>query len=492
MEQTTDTLYRAYTTRDARFDGRVFAGVRTTGIYCRPVCPARMPKRENMTFFPTAAAAQEAGFRPCLRCRPESAPDFAGWRGASPVVYRALALIEDGWLEDRDIDELAGQVGVSGRQLRRLFREHLGATPVAVAQTRRVLLAKQLIHETDLSMAEVAMASGFGSVRRFNETFQRLFDRPPGELRRQRPRERTTESGIAIRLPYRPPYDWAAMLASLGRTAIPGVERIDGDRYARTVRFGEHSGWFDVRPAVGDRLQLTVRFPDLEALPRIIGRVRRLLDLPADPLAIDAQLAEDPMLAPLIAARPGLRVPGIWDGFEEATRTVLALDRVRLETFTSDHGHPLDQATTDSSGLTRSFPSSYEASRASPGDVPGLAPPGNQAIASLSAAISEEPTLLDSHRNPDQTYERLRGLEGIDDGLAAAIVSRVLEGYDALPPELGPVLAGNGTTTLSAGEITERTRAWSPWRAYGAAHLLAATHDQTTFDANRMETSHDY
>ena len=484
MDQTTDTLYRAYTTRDARFDGRVFAGVRTTGIYCRPVCPARMPKRENMTFFPTAAAAQAAGFRPCLRCRPESAPDFAGWRGTSPVVHRALALIEDGWLEDRDIDELAGQIGVSGRQLRRLFREHLGATPVAVAQTRRILLAKQLIHETDLSMAEVAMASGFGSVRRFNETFQRLFDRPPGELRRQRPRERTADSGIAIRLPYRPPYDWEALLASIARTAIPGVERIDGDRYARTVRFGEHSGWVEVRPAPGDRLRLTVRFPDLEALPRIIGRVRRLLDLPADPIAINDQLAEDPLLAPLVAARPGLRVPGIWDGFEEAVRTVLASDQSALFRLVAQLGRPLDDATAGATELTHTFPSPEEASRTRSRDGGDLAPPGSEAIASLSAAICEEPTLLDSHRDPNQTCQRLRKLEDIDDALAATIVSRALEGYDALPPGFEAVFASPEAAILSSDEITERTRTWSPWRAYGAAHLLAAAHDQTTFYAN--------
>lgn len=492
MDQTTDTLYRAYTTRDARFDGRIFAGVRTTGIYCRPVCPARMPKRENMTFFPTAAAAQAAGFRPCLRCRPESAPDFAGWRGASPVVHRALALIEDGWLEDRDIDDLAGQVVVSGRQLRRLFRDHLGATPVTVVQTRRVLLAKQLIHETDLSMAEVAMASGFGSVRRFNETFQRLFDRPPGELRRQRPRERTADSGIAIRLPYRPPYDWAALLASLGRAAIPGVERVDGDRYARTVRFGEHRGWVDVRPFAGNRLQLTVRFPELEALPRIIGRVRRLLDLPADPLAINAQLAEDPLLAPLVTARPGLRVPGIWDGFESAIRTILVEDHVALERLVSNFGRPLNDAAAESSGLTRTFPSPADLVHASPDGGVKPSPSVVSAIASLAAAIIVEPALLGSHRDPGQTSGRLRRLDGIDHGLAAAIVSRVLEGFDALPPDVGAMFATAGTVALPADDVHERTRAWSPWRAYGAAHLLAAAHDETTSESSRMETPHDH
>ena len=474
MEQTTDTFYRAYTTRDARFDGRVFAGVRTTGICCRPICPARSPKRENMTFFPTAAAAQEAGFRPCLRCRPESAPDFAGWRGGSPVVHRALSLIEDGWLEDRDIDELAGQVGVSGRQLRRLFREHLGATPVAVAQTRRVLLAKQLIHETDLSMADVAMASGFGSVRRFNETFQRLFDRPPGELRRQRPAGPMTGSAISLRLPYRPPYDWPAMLESLARTAIAGIERVDGDVYARSIRFGDHTGSVSVRPASGDRLELTVRFPELEALPRIIGRTRRLLDLPADPIAINDQLAVDPILAPLVAARAGLRVPGIWDGFEEAIRTVLASDRAGLERLARERGHPIDDPVALTGDLTHAFPSPAELCAPEPGADWAADSPLPSAISSLSAAMLAEPALLSQHRDPSQTATRLRSLNGIDDGLAATIAGRVLEGYDHLPTELLEGLKMANNPPIAPDDLTSRAPSWSPWRAYAAAHLLTA------------------
>ena len=184
MDLDVDACYRAFRTRDARFDGRLFSGVRTTGIYCRPICPARTPKRENMSFYTTAVAAQAAGFRPCLRCRPETAPELAAWRGTSNTVSRALALIDAGALDEDGLDRLADRLGVGERQLRRLFRQHLGASPVSVAQTRRVLLAKQLIHETHLPMAEVALASGFGSIRRFNEIFQRLFGRPPGTLRR--------------------------------------------------------------------------------------------------------------------------------------------------------------------------------------------------------------------------------------------------------------------------------------------------------------------
>src|SRR6476661_4094844 len=216
MDLNHQACYRAVKLRDARFDGRFFTGVKTTGIYCRPICPARTPLSKNVIFFPTAAAAQEAGFRPCLRCRPETAPDLGAWRGTSNTVSRALALIEAGAMDAGDVDALASRLGVGERQLRRLFKQHLGASPVAVAQTRRVLLAKQLIHETLLPMGEVALASGFGSVRRFNETFQQLFGRPPGALRRSRAEDApAAASGVTVRLPYRAPYDWTAMIGFL-------------------------------------------------------------------------------------------------------------------------------------------------------------------------------------------------------------------------------------------------------------------------------------
>ena len=226
MDLDHDACYRAIVQRDARFDGRFFTGVKTTGIYCRPVCPARTPHSHNVVFFPTAAAAQEAGFRPCLRCRPETAPDLGAWRGTSNTVSRALNLIELGALDEDDVDTLAGRLGLGERQLRRLFRQHLGASPVAVAQTRRILLAKQLIHETRLPMAEIAFASGFGSVRRFNETFLALFGRPPSELRRVSGPDCPAgpQGEIVLLLRYHPPYDWAAMLEFLRRRAIAGVE----------------------------------------------------------------------------------------------------------------------------------------------------------------------------------------------------------------------------------------------------------------------------
>lgn len=303
-----DACYRAVLTRDARFDGRFFGCVKTTGIYCRPVCPARTPRRENMTFVVSAAAAEEAGFRACLRCRPETAPDMGAWRGTSNTVSRALALIEAGALDDGNLEQLAERLGVGERHLRRLFRQHLGAAPVSVAQTRRVLLAKALIHQTDLTMAEVALASGFGSVRRFNETFQALYDRPPSALRRRG--ERVGDGGVRLRLPYRPPYDWDAMLAALTMRG----DMVEGYGWSRALALdvdgAEGRVW--VQPAEPGRIDVRVEAGDLRAVPGILARVRRVFDLSADPEAIARDLSLDPVLAPLIKARPGLRLPGHW------------------------------------------------------------------------------------------------------------------------------------------------------------------------------------
>jgi AraC family transcriptional regulator of adaptative response / DNA-3-methyladenine glycosylase II len=310
------TYYRAFQSHDARFDGRVFVGVTSTGIYCRPICPARAPKFENCRFFASAAAAQEAGFRPCLRCRPEIAPDLAFWRGTANTVSRALALIADGALdgEDSDVETLAERLGVGGRQLRRLFQRHLGASPIAVAQTRRVLFAKQLLHDTHLPMAEVALASGFGSVRRFNETFRDLFGRPPSALRRKTGADNSAREGVTLRLAYRPPYDWPSMLAALSSRAAPEVEWVDGNTWYRRIDLDGKQGRVAVAhlPA-RNSVMVTIHFQCVKALPSIVARVRRVFDLGADIATIDSHLARDPELAPLIRKRPGLRAPGDWE-----------------------------------------------------------------------------------------------------------------------------------------------------------------------------------
>ncbi|MBB5744874.1 bifunctional transcriptional activator/DNA repair enzyme AdaA [Brevundimonas variabilis] len=308
-----EACYRAVLTRDARFDGRFFGCVKTTGIYCRPVCPARTPKRENMVFVASAAAAEEVGFRACLRCRPETAPDMGAWRGTSNTVSRALSLIEAGALDAHsetggDVEALAGRLGVGERQLRRLFRQHLGAAPVSVAQTRRVLLAKTLIHQTDLSMAEVALASGFGSVRRFNETFQGLYGRPPSALRRRA--ERVSERGVRLTLPYRPPLDLGRLMAALAARGDAVAESVWSRNLTQDIDGAD--GQVMVTADQPGRLAVTVAVSDLRVLPGVLARVRRVFDLSADPEAIARDLSADPVLRPLLAARPGLRLAGQW------------------------------------------------------------------------------------------------------------------------------------------------------------------------------------
>jgi AraC family transcriptional regulator of adaptative response / DNA-3-methyladenine glycosylase II len=481
MDLDHDACYRAICLRDPRFDGRFFTGVKTTGIYCRPICPARTPRSENVTFFPTAAAAQEAGFRPCLRCRPETAPDLGAWRGTSNTVSRALALIELGALDEDDVDGLAGRLGVGERQLRRLFRQHLGASPVAIAQTRRVLLAKQLIHETRLPMIEVAFAAGFGSVRRFNETFLALFRRAPGDLRRaDKPNVSAGPHGeIVLLLRYHPPYDWAAMLEFLRRRAIPGVEIVTSDCYARSVQLDGVRGTVSVRPASGNALRATVRFPKLSALPAIIARLRRVFDLAADPVPIAAHLAKDPTLAPLVKARPGLRVPGAWDGFELAIRAVLGQQitvsgAVRLAArLVAAHGEPLAEP---DGGPSHLFPMPEALANA---DLTSLGMPRNRAAAlsAVAAAALADPHLFDATLSLDDAVQRLRRIRGVGEWTAQYIALRQLREPDAFPAAdvgLLRALDGREGRAHSSSDLLVRAESWRPWRAYAAQHLWAA------------------
>jgi AraC family transcriptional regulator of adaptative response / DNA-3-methyladenine glycosylase II len=438
MDMDRTACYRAISTRDARFDGRLFVGVKTTGIYCRPICPARTPKFENVSFYPSAAATQEAGFRPCLRCRPETSPDLAFWRGTTNTVSRALALIEAGGLDEADVEGLANRLGVGARQLRRLFHKHVGASPIAVAQTRRVLLAKQLIHETSLPMAEVALASGFNSVRRFNETFLDLFGRSPATLRRGRDKARHEAGALSVRLAYRPPYDWDAMLSFLAARAIPGVEIVSGNIYRRTIAIGNNYGVISVAPADKNRVDVSVRFPDMAALPQIIARVRRVFDLAADPDTIGAHLSQDPLLAPLVAARPGLRVPGAWDGFELAVRaifgqqiTVPAATRL-LGKLVQAHGMHLPAAMKDHEGLSHLFP---PPARLATANLAELGMPSARAIAvtSLARSIVADPAIFSRSAHLDDAIAKLRALPGIGEWTAQYIAMRELREPDAFP-----------------------------------------------------------
>lgn len=480
------TCYRALASRDARFDGRFFIGVKTTRIYCRPICPARTAKSENVSFYPTAAAAQEAGFRPCLRCRPEAAPDSGAWRGVSNTgvshtVLRALALIEMGALDETGMDVLASRLGVGERQLRRLFVQHVGASPIAVAQTRRVLLAKQLIHETRMPVTEIAFAAGFSSIRRFNEVFHNLFQRPPSALRRGTQPEQSagTQGGVTLLLRYRPPYDWPAMLAFLSARAITGLEQVADGCYSRTVCLDGAHGTVVVQQGEGHALRVTIRFPRLASLPGIIARLRKMFDLAADPQAIDQQLAEDSLMARLTAARPGLRVPGAWDGFELAMRAVLGQQitvaaAIKLAgKLVVQYGEELRESCADRPGLTHVFPQPACIAAA---DLATLGMPKSRAatLSAMAAALVADPQLLDGCASLEEAVQKLCELPGIGDWTAQYIAIRQLREPDAFPAAdvaLMNAIAIHEGTRPNAKELTARAEAWRPWRAYAAQHL---------------------
>jgi AraC family transcriptional regulator of adaptative response / DNA-3-methyladenine glycosylase II len=493
MDLDPDACYRALKTRDARFDGRFFVGVTSTGIYCRPICPARTPERRNVRFYASAAAAEAAGFRACLRCRPETSPEVGAWLGASNTVARALSLIEAGALDRGDVAALADRLGVGERQLRRLFEAHLGASPVQVAQTRRVLLAKQLIHDSSLSMAEVAMAAGFGSVRRFNETFQRLYRRPPMSLRRRRA-DGLEPHALNLMLSYRPPYDWDALIGFLATRAIPGVEQVEGERYVRAIALDGALGTVTVTRAAGHRLAVEVRFPRLASLPRILARVRRVFDLKADPTSIGEHLSRDPALAPLIAARPGLRVPGAWDGFELAVRAILGQQitvgaaRKLAGKLAAAYGEPLPEPWR-AQGLTLAFPAPERLAGA---DLATLGMPGARAraLSSLAAAAAADPALFGPRGSLEEAVARLRSLSGIGEWTAQYIAMRELREPDAFPAAdvgLMRALAGPDGARPTAAELLARAEAWRPWRAYAALHLWTADAQRALEETNRAK-----
>ncbi len=481
-----EICYRALESRDARFDGLLFVGVTSTGIYCRPVCPARTAKFGNCRFFASAAAAQDAGFRPCLRCRPETAPDMASWRGTSNTVARALALITDGALDGdgASVETLAERLGLGERHLRRLFVQHLGASPIAVAQTRRVLFAKQLIHETRMPFTEIALAAGFGSVRRFNEVFRDLFHRPPSALRRKTSSSPVSaEAGVTLRLRYRPPYDWDSMLGYLRARAIPSVEIVEKKIYRRTVEMEGFVGSVQVahlpqRQSLG----VTIRFPNVQSLPAIVTRVRRLFDIGADIETIDAHLSRDPLLAPLVAQRPGLRAPGGWDGFELAVRAILGQQisvsaaRRLAGQLVSLHGKPLPREHVSDPGLSHVFPTAERLASVKLTEL-GMPLARQSSLKALAAASASDPNMFRAFGTIEEAVARLREIRGIGEWTAQYIALRALREMDAFPACDVGLLRGaariDGTRSTSASLVT-RAESWRPWRAYAAQHLWAA------------------
>ena len=470
---------RARAAKDPRFDGLFFTAVRSTGIYCRPVCPAPTPKRQNIRYYPSAAAAASAGYRPCLRCRPELAPEVQA-RGGEDAVQRALALIADGALEEGSLEQLAARVGIGGRQLRRVFLVHAGATPIAVHSTRRLLLAKQLLTETSLPVTQVALAAGFRSLRRFNAAFLDGCGMPPTAIRRLR--AEAPGGTMTLRLGYRPPLDFGLLLAFLAKRCIPGIERIDERSYERVLGPANAPTWIRVSAdPIKPELRLEISGGDARAIPDIVRRVRRVFDLDADLRAVHEVFAATPMLAKAAKRRPGLRLPGGWDGFEVAVRAVLG-QQVSVAGATTlarrlvdAYGEKIENARPD---LDRIFPTP-ERLLAAPLEAIGLPKSRAASLRSLARAVFDGRLDFRAGQRLDEFVERCTALPGIGPWTAQYVAMRALGHPDAFPAgDLVVQQVLGGEKRLSEREAEARSQAWRPWRAYAVLHLWHLSGDK--------------
>ncbi len=473
-----EALNRARLSRDPRFDGKFFIAVTSTGIYCRPICPSRYAKRAHVRFFGSPAAAEAAGFRPCLRCRPEAAPGTPAWLGTAAVVRRALRLIEAGALDEDSVEGLAGRLGIGPRHLLRLFVRHVGASPLAVAQTRRLHFAVCLLEETRLPITEIAMAAGFGSCRRFNDAFRNTYRRAPSELRRAgRGGVARGSEEVVLRLAYRPPYDWYHVWSFLATRAVAGVERVDARGYARTLACAGGHALIRVAPLRGqDALELRLAGTPPAALLQLSSAARRVFDLDADPQRIGVELAADALVAPLVRARPGLRIPGAWDPFECAVRAVLG-QQVSVAAGRTFAVRLVERAGVavrgGSEGLTHLFPDAATLA-AAPLESLGITRSRAATLRALSRAVLEH--RIDFSAAPEEVIAALTALPGIGAWTAQYVALRALGEPDAMPT--GDLvlrrMAAKAALRLSARELEERARAWQPWRGYAVMHLWQA------------------
>jgi AraC family transcriptional regulator, regulatory protein of adaptative response / DNA-3-methyladenine glycosylase II len=472
-------LDRARISRDPRFDGKFFIAVKTTGIYCRPICPSRTSKSWNVCYYATAAAAAEAGFRPCLRCRPEAAPGTPAWLGTSAVVRRALRLIDEGFLDTASIDDLASKLGLGSRHLRRLFLQHVGASPISFAQTRRLQFAKRLLDETNLPVTEIALAAGFGSLRRFNTAFRQNYGRTPRELRKTLRSHDSLETGgeVVLKLAFRPPYDWNQVRDYLAGHAIPGVERIDEYSYSRTLRSEKGFSIVSVRPLLSENwLELRVQETEPTALFQISSTARRAFDASADPARITFAFRSDSLLGPLVMQRPGLRIAGAWDPFE-CTVCALLTQNVGVESVRKLLARIIDRAgkriEERVTGLTHLFPTPRELVKA---DLDGLGLPKNCASELRELACALIARKLDFSGPTDSVRSSLAELPGFEAWTAEYVALRALGEPDAFPTADSALrhVAGFSNRSLSPRELEVRAEVWRPWRAYAAMHLWSA------------------
>ena len=467
---------QARLSRDARFDGLFFTAVKSTGIYCRPVCPAPAPKPSNITYYGNAAAAEAAGFRPCLRCRPELSPGDGAWRRGDAVVARALKLIDQGVLADQPLAALAQRVGMGERQLRRLFVERLGVAPIGVHGTRRLLFSKQLLTETRLPITEIAMASGFGSLRRFNASFLQAYRMAPRDLRRLP--TAAPDGVLVLRLGYRPPYDFEAMLDFLRGRALPGVELVDHQAYARVTGPAASPGWLRVSAwQDGEHaLKLELRGVPSAQLLAIVNRLRRMFDLDADPQAIAAALSRDARLRPLLKKRPGLRLPSGWDGFEIAVRAIIGqqVSVAAARTFTTRLAQAFGEALPAdfAEGLSHLFPTPEALADADLSPI-GLTRTRADTVRAVARAVLAGAVDFRSERTLDDFIARWVALPGIGPWTASYIAMRALGHPDAFPADdlVLQKAVPTDSTRMTARALTARAEAWRPWRAYAVMHV---------------------
>jgi AraC family transcriptional regulator, regulatory protein of adaptative response / DNA-3-methyladenine glycosylase II len=469
---------RARLSRDARFDGKFFIGVLGSGVYCRSICPAPTAKEQNVRYFPTAAAASEAGFRPCLRCRPECSPGTPAWLGTSNTVARALRLISESGLEDGGVEVLAERLGVGSRHLRRLFLQHLGATPSAVAHTRRLHFAKKLIDETTLPMNYVAVASGFGCVRRFNDAIRKTYKRTPTQIRKLvRHTTALPENQYLFHLRFRPPYDWNGILSFLELRATPGVEVVSNGSYRRSISLNGNDGDFEVRlNDSSDGLNVRIRFGDPRSLFFIVERIRRMFDVNADWQTIAESLSTDPALKGRLKKSPGLRVPGCWDGFELAVRAILG-QQVTVKGATTLAGRlvrSFGQPIAANDGVTHLFPRPEALADANLASI-GLPKARAQTIQALARAVCGGQIRFEGISDADSFLNQLSTIAGIGKWTAQYVAMRALGEPDAFPS--GDIALLRRLDLKNVRELETRAEAWRPWRAYATMYLWSVLPD---------------
>lgn len=487
MTHDRDTLYRALTARDRRFDGIFFVGVTSTGIYCRPICPVKTPKAANCLFFNSAQEAEQAQFRPCLRCRPELAPGSAPVDDSQRIAQLIVQGLEDGTLgEDARLETIARRFELSSRQIRRIIQKELGVSPVQLLLTRRLLLAKQLLTETTLPVTEVAFASGFSSLRRFNDAFGSRYGMPPTRLRSQARRDSSDSPGhetSTLQLAYRPPYDWEGVLSFLAARELKSVEWVTGSAYARTVRLGNAKGWIRVTHAPEKSALLLELSHTLTAvLPALLTRIRALFDLNARTDIIAGHLSQDERLAGLVSRRPGMRVPGAFNGFELGLRAILGQQiTVRAATtigcrFAEKFG---ERIVTPHAELNRLTPTPARVAKASVDDISklGIVSMRSRSIIALARTHLSGAIPLDrvAAYSPDEAIRQLVEIPGIGEWTAHYIAMRALSWPDAFPKE--DVVVRNKLGGVSAKEAEALSQRWRPWRSYAVMHLWRSATD---------------